>query len=182
MSVFEFTTVLLGFVVALGVTRVLGGVADLVLGWSRLRDPILFSLWFALLLLLPIGWWTSLWRMADASTVNLVELLLLFHVPAFIYIATHLVVPLESEFLKLDERYDTVRTPFTLCLGVPFFVGPGLGLLSGNIEMIYLWVMSVLLLSLPFSKTRKYDYFVSAICLFLYIGFIVQYRSVISSV
>ena len=182
MSVFEFTTVLLGFVVALGVTRVLGGVADLVLGWRRLRDPILFSLWFALLLLLPIGWWTSLWRMADASTVNLFQLLILFHVPAFIYIATHLVVPPESDFLKLDERYDTVRTPFTLCLGVPFFVGPGLGLLNGSIEMIYLWVMSVLLISLPFSKRRIYDYFVSATCLFLYIGFIVQYRSEISSV
>lgn len=89
MSVFEFTTVLLGFVVALGVTRVLGGVADLLLEWRQLRDPVLFSLWFALLLLLPIGWWTSLWRMADANTFHLVQILILFHVPALIYIATH---------------------------------------------------------------------------------------------
>ena len=180
MTAFEFTTVLFGFVVALGLARVLGGVADLIRCWRQLLDPILLSLWFTLLILLPIGYWISLWRFSDSSSINLAQILLVFQGPVLIYIATRLLIPSESEFSKIDERYNTIRAPFALCIGLSMLIGPSLGVIaSRQMEMIYRLMLASLQISLHFVQTRKYDYFVSAASVVLFLAFIVQYRSVI---
>ncbi|MDA7775307.1 hypothetical protein N8993_14135 [Pseudomonadales bacterium] len=182
MSVFEFTTVLFGFVVALGLARVLGGIADLIQFWRQLINPYLFGIWFLLLVLLPIGWWTSIWRFSDSSSIPLQQLLSMFHVPVFMYIATRLLVPTESEFLAINKRYDSIRTPFAMCLGVPTIISPAIGFMTGSSEMVYLIIVGSLQISLPLTKNRKYDYFVAASSVVVYVAFIAQYRAVIGHV
>ena len=182
MSAFEFTTVLFGFVVALGLARVLGGVADLIRCWSRVEHPILYSLWFSLLVLFPIGWWTSLWQFSAAKTITLFQVIMMFHVPIFMYVAARLIVPSESEFEHIDSRYESVRSPFALCMALPALIGPIPSILFGNFELIYVAINGVLQGSLLIFRNKRYDYFVVCSCLVVYIAFIVQYRSMIGLV
>jgi hypothetical protein len=182
MSTFEFTSALFGFVVALGIARVLGGVADLIRFWRRAAAPGLYLTWFFLLLLIYLGWWVSIWRHADAVRVSLLELIVTFHVPAFIYLSTRLLVPTEGDFESIDERYDQVRTPFLCCLAAAGLFAPLLGLVvARDVGMAYLLTMSLMQLSLIFVRKRAADYFVSAASCVLYLAFLVQYRSVIAA-
>ena len=61
MSTFEYMSVMHSIVLALGLARVLGGIADVARDWHRLETKWFFLGWLALLLVLHVGWWFGLW-------------------------------------------------------------------------------------------------------------------------
>jgi len=54
--------------------------------------------------------------------------------------------------------------------------------MTGSSEMVYLIIVGSLQISLPLTKNRKYDYFVAASSVVVYVAFIAQYRAVIGHV
>ena len=106
-------------VLALGIARVLGGIAGVARDWRRLETKWFFLGWLALLLLLPLGWWFGLWtRFGEVSDISLWTFFFWFLIPASLYIASRLLIP---EFHAgstpdLEQRFDEVRIPFLACL------------------------------------------------------------------
>ena len=180
MSVFEFTITLSGFVVALGIARVLGGCADMIRHWRGIDRPGLYCSWFSLLLFLYIGWWVSTFRFSNSVEVSLFQIFLVFHVPVLIFIGTRLIVPVESEFLDIDSRYNEIRTAFLVFIAASTSVAPIVGLLIGkDFSMLYLLLISCLLIALIPQSRRILDNIVSVSCCIIYLAFLVQFRSTV---
>ncbi len=121
MSTFEYMSVMHSIVLALGIARVLGGLADMVRHWPRLEAKWSFLCWLLLLLALHMGWWFGLWaRFSAMADIHLTTFLAWFMVPASFYVACRLLIPdFDHDSLPdLQRRFDDVRIPFFLCFVV----------------------------------------------------------------
>ena len=108
-------------VLALGIARVLGGIAGVARDWRRLETKWFFLGWLALLLLLHLGWWFGLWiRFGEVSDISLWTFFFWFLIPASLYIASRLLIPEfhQGSTPDLAQRFDEVRMPFFACLVV----------------------------------------------------------------
>jgi len=108
-------------VLALGIARVLGGIAGVARDWRRLEIKWFFLGWLALLLLLHLGWWFGLWiRFGEVSDISLWTFFFWFLIPASLYIASRLLIPEfhQGSTPDLEQRFDEVRMPFFACLVV----------------------------------------------------------------
>ncbi len=105
-------------VLALGIARVLGGIADVARDWRQLETKWFFLGWLALLLLLHLGWWFGLWiRFGEVSDISLWTFFFWFLIPASLYIASRLLIPEfhHGSTPDLEQRFDEVRIPFFAC-------------------------------------------------------------------
>ncbi len=108
-------------VLALGIARVLGGIAGVARDWRQLETKWFFLGWLALLLLLHLGWWFGLWiRFVEVSDISLWTFFFWFLIPASLYIASRLLIPEfhQGSTPDLEQRFDEVRMPFFACLVV----------------------------------------------------------------
>ena len=108
-------------VLALGIARVLGGIAGVARDWRQLETKWFFLGWLALLLLLHLGWWFGLWiRFGEVSDISLWTFFFWFLIPASLYIASRLLIPEfhQGSTPDLEQRFDEVRMPFFACLVV----------------------------------------------------------------
>ncbi len=183
MSVFEFTATLFGIVIALAMARTLGGIADLIRYRNEIHHKPLFLIWFCFLLLGSVVWWFSLWRLSESNAVSLYQFGFTFHVPVFFFIATRLLVPDESNFKTIEDRYSDIRVPFLLTLAVPFFPGPILaGVLASDWSFgTYLIPGGVLLVCGTLSPNVRLQYSIAISVTVIYLAFALQFRSSIGS-
>ena len=179
MSVFEFTATLFGIVVALAMARTLGGIADLIRYRNEIRHKPLFLIWFSFLLLGNIVWWFSLWGRFDSATVSLYQFGITFLVPVCFFVATRLLVPDESNFRTIQERYRDIRVPFLLILSIPFFPGPILtGLFAADWSIgAYLIPGGLLLVCGTLSPNIRLQYGVATSVTVIYLAFALEFRA-----
>ena len=133
MSTFEYMSVMHSIVLALGIARVLGGIAGVARDWRQLETKWFFLGWLALLLLLHLGWWFGLWiRFGEVSDINLWTFFFWFLIPASLYIASRLLIPEfhQGSTPDLAQRFDEVRMPFFACL-VVMIIPPWAGSVLG---------------------------------------------------
>ena len=119
MSTFEYMSVMHSIVLALGMARILGGIADVARDWHELEAKWFFLGWLALLLALHMGWWFGLWaRFSAMSEIGLSTFFVWFLVPASFYVASRLLIPEFPEGFPPDlkQRFSEVRVPFFGCL------------------------------------------------------------------
>ncbi len=181
MSAFEFVLTLYAIVIALGVARVLTGYVALIEFRRAVVDVPLFFIWLSFLLLVHFVWWFSLWNNSAAQSFSLIAAIFQFHVPAFLFIASRLLVPSESELETIAERFAKLRVPFLVSLARPF-VTPLLGaIVTGDwsIVMYLLPIGAVLLLGTASSNIRL-QYSVAMAAFLIYVVFAVQFRSAVS--
>ena len=180
MSVFEFTITLFGIVVALAMARTLGGIADLIQFRSEIRHKPLFLIWFSFLLLGNVVWWFGLWeRRSGSDTVSLYQFGVTFLVPVFLFIATRLLVPDESNFRTIEERFRNIRVPFLLSMATPFLL-PALliGIFASNWSPgAYLIPVGVLMVCGTLSSDVRLQYGVAISVVVIYLAFALQLRS-----
>ncbi|HST30952.1 MAG TPA: hypothetical protein VLK27_08970 [Chthoniobacterales bacterium] len=103
MDPFSYLSVLISIVLALGMTRVLAGVGEMLQARSRPRLYWVHGLWIAnLFLYLVIAWWVFYrWRSQPQWTFFLFIFVLIS--PTLLYLASTLLFPREVD---LDERVD----------------------------------------------------------------------------
>ena len=182
MSVFEFVVTLYSIVIALGVARVLTGYVALIEFRKEVAHLPLFVIWLSLLLLVHVVWWFSLWNDSDAHSFALFRAIFTFHVPAFLFIASQLLVPGESALETIAERYTKLRVPFLVCLAVPFIPGPLLaGIVTGDWSLaMYLLPMGAILLVGTASSNIRLQYVVALAVTVAYVMFAIQFRSAVT--
>ena len=182
MSVFEFVAILYSIVIALGVARVLAGFVALIEFRKEVAHPPLFVILLSLLLLMHIVWWFSLWNRSDALSFSLLQAVFTFHVPAFLFIASRLLVPGESALETISERYAKLRVPFLVCFAIPFLPGPALaGIVSGDWSgAMYLLPIGTFLLVGTTSSNTRLQYAVALAAMAVYVTFAFQFRSAVN--
>jgi hypothetical protein len=103
MSAFEYLSVLISIILALGMTRVLGGVGEMLQARSRRRIYWVHAVWIVnLFLYLVIAWWIFYrWRNQPQWTFLLFVFVLIS--PTILYLASLILFPPES---ALDKSID----------------------------------------------------------------------------
>ena len=182
MTVFEFVLTLYSIVVALGIARVLTGYVALIEYRKEIANLPLFMIWLSLLLLAHIVWWFSLWNNNAAQSFTLFEAFMTFHVPAFLFMASRLLVPSESELETIAERYAKLRVPFLVCFSLAFIPGPlAGGVATGDWSTaVYLMTIGVFLLVGAASSNMRLQYFAAVTATVTYVMFAIQFRSVVT--
>ena len=182
MSVFEFVVTLYSIVIALGIARVLTGYVAIIEFHKEIAHLPLFVIWLSLLLFGHIVWWFSLWNRSDALSFTLVQAIVSFHVPAFLFIASRLLVPGESALETIAERYAKLRVPFLVCFSIPFIPGPLFaGFATGDWSRAsYLLPIGTLLLVGTISANTRLQYVVALAAMVVYVMFAIQFRSAVN--
>jgi fucose 4-O-acetylase-like acetyltransferase len=179
VSVFEFVITLYSIVIALGIARLLGGYVALIEFREKIAHRPLFVLWLSLLLFGHVVWWFNLWSRSDTTTFSLFQTVFTFHVPAFLFIACHLLVPSEGARETMAERYAKLRVPFLVCLAIPFIPAPLLaGIATGDWSVAsYLIPIGGLLLLGTASANLRFQYLIASAATVVYLVFAVNFRS-----
>jgi hypothetical protein len=97
MAAFEYLSVLISIILALGMTRVLGGVGEMLQARSHRRIDWVHAIWIInLFLYLVIAWWIFYrWRNQQRWTFYLFVFVLIS--PTLLYLASLLLFPRESD-------------------------------------------------------------------------------------
>jgi hypothetical protein len=100
MNAFEYLSVLISIILALGMTRVLAGVGEMLQARSRRRIYWVHVLWIAnLFLYLVVAWWIFYrWRNQEPWTFFLFVFVLTS--PTLLYLASLLLFPAEADVEK----------------------------------------------------------------------------------
>lgn len=103
MSAFEYLSVLISIILALGMTRVLAGVGEMLQARSRRRIYWVHAVWIVnLFLYLVVAWWIFYrWRNQQPWTFLLFLFVLIS--PTILYLASLLLFPREGD---VDESID----------------------------------------------------------------------------
>ena len=105
MSPFEYVSVIASIVIALGIAKLLGGIADLIRWWRELESPGFFLALQLLLLLHHFGWWFGLWvRHSGTEAFSLALFLRIVTIPGLLFLASHLLVPESGRGRPADSR------------------------------------------------------------------------------
>ena len=142
MGAFEYLSVLISIILALGMTRVLGGVGEMLQARSHRRIYWVHAIWIInLFLYLVIAWWIFYrWRNQQQWTFLLFIFVLIS--PTILYLASLLLFPRESEadlavdykthyyanhraFFILFGLFTPVDFVDSLLKGVPHFLALG---------------------------------------------------------
>ena len=159
MSAFEYVAVLLAIVIALGIARLLGGIADVIRLRCQLTSKTLYLWWCGFLLAVHIGWWFGVWHvLRPAAEFTLLAVFGNFSVPASLYVASRLLVPDvgSASAPSLERRLDEIRVPFLVCVAIPWLPGVISNLASGHTAAAgFLIVIGALaLVGIPLSSKR----------------------------
>ena len=113
---------------------------------------------------------------------TLFQAIFTFHVPAFLFIASRLLIPGESALETISERYTKLRVPFLVCFAIPFIPGPLLGgIVSGDWSIaMYLMPIGTLLLLATTSSNTRLQYVVALAAMAVYVMFAIQFRSAVN--
>jgi hypothetical protein len=97
MGAFEYLSVLISIILALGMTRVLGGVGEMLQARSRHRIYWVHVIWIVnLFLYLVIAWWIF-YRWRDQQPWNFYLFLFVLISPTILYLASLLLFPREGD-------------------------------------------------------------------------------------
>jgi hypothetical protein len=104
MDAFSYLATFLSIILGLGVTKILGGAADLI----RLRTKIQFfwpgALWMLLVFLFQIQLWWSLFSLRNVHDWTFAGFILVAMRPVALFLASALVTPVFSESGSADMR------------------------------------------------------------------------------
>ena len=116
MSFFEYISVIVSVVLALGIARVLGGLGELLVARREKKTYWVHSVWIGFVFLMHIRIWWSYWDVAAAPSTNLLAFLYMLIGPAAAYLAAYVLLP--GGFPNdADQHFYAIRKPF-FALGI----------------------------------------------------------------
>lgn len=106
MNPFEYLSVLISIVLALGMTRVLGGVGEMLQARSHRRVYWVHALWIVnLFIYLVVAWWIF-YRWRNQQTWNFYLFVFVLISPTILYLASMLLFPREAD-IDVTADYKT---------------------------------------------------------------------------
>ena len=111
MSSFEYVSVLLSIVLALGVAHILSGITAMIEKWARLERYWVFLAWCGLTLAIHVGYWRALWRFHDRPEWAAGDLTFWFVSVATLFVASRLLVPTTAP-TSMRQHFAAIRRPF----------------------------------------------------------------------
>lgn len=144
MSFFEYTSVMVSVILALGISRILGGLGQLLAKGESLRPYWVHSLWLLFYFLFHVRVWWAYWDLRETPPTNLLIFLFMLVSPALGYLGTYVLLPggypedADDHFYKVRRPFFVVgllaivtasASPVILGYSVPaaYFVGNGFG-------------------------------------------------------
>lgn len=112
MTSFEYVSVLLSIVLALGVAHILTGVAAMIERWQRLERYWVLLVWCGATLEIHVGYWRALWRFRDYPEWTTGALLYWFGAVAALFLASRFLVPSTVSSSNQREHFAAIRQPF----------------------------------------------------------------------
>lgn len=104
MDLFEFVVSFYVVIAGLGVTLLVRSIGQMIESRDRIGFYWVHSVWLALVFVLHVNSWFTLWAYRDLPSWTVGQLLLLLSVPILLYLASHVSVPEIPE--NSAERYD----------------------------------------------------------------------------
>jgi len=113
VSFFEYISVIVSVILALGIARVLGGLGELLVARREKKTYWVHSVWIAFVFLMHIRIWWSYWDVAAAPSTNLLVFLFMLVGPAAAYLSAYVLLPggFPSD---ADQHFYATRRPFFL--------------------------------------------------------------------
>ena len=142
MGAFEYLSVLISIILALGMTRVLAGVGEMLHARSRRRIYRVHAIWIVnLFLWLVVTWWIF-YRWRDQQPWNFYLFVFVLISPTLLYLASMLLFPREGSidesvdykayyyanhraFFAIFSMFTVVDFADTLLKGIPHFLALG---------------------------------------------------------
>ena len=120
MTVFEYLSVAVSIVLALGIGHVLGGLSMLARRWRYVSLYWVHLVWTVLILVLHVQIWWAYWDFSGDRSWNLARFAAMLAVPGMLYFLAHMIVPESTPENRLDLRayFGEIRVPFFLALAV----------------------------------------------------------------
>ncbi len=114
MSVFEYVTVMMSVVLALGVARVLSFFGAIASGKRHFSLSWLHLVWVFLIFAQHVVAWRTIWSMRDVLMFSVGRVVMMLLATSLIFVAARILIPEEPTEGRLDLRdhYFDVRVPF----------------------------------------------------------------------
>ena len=111
MSFFEYTSVMVAVILALGIARILGAVGELLVERRSTRTYWVHGLWLVFYFLLHVRIWWSYWDIRDTPPTLLPAFIFMLLGPALAYLGVYVLIP-GSFPDDADAHFYAVRKPF----------------------------------------------------------------------
>ena len=139
MTIFEYLSVLVSIVLALGIAHLLSGLSSVTRAWRRVTSYWVFLLWTLWLLVIHVQIWWAYWDLTGETEWNFGAFAGVLVLPGLAYLMARFIIPetVPEDGLDLRAHFYSIRLPFfvaltvfwlwamsfrTLGFGDPFFV------------------------------------------------------------
>lgn len=130
MSVFEYLSVLVSIVLALGITHLISGLSAILRSERRVTLCALQLSWSLIVLAVQISVWWRYWELRTIERWGLFQFLSLLLLPVLLFLAARIIMPdvIRDDSYDLKAHYEQVRQEFFgtmfLALLASLFVRP----------------------------------------------------------
>ncbi len=114
MSAFEYVSVLVSIVLALGIAHILGGLSSIARSWDRVRLYPVQLVWSIWLLVVHVQIWWAYWDHSGVADWNFFRFSSMLILPSIAYLAARLIMPdvMRDEAYDLEKYFYAVRVAF----------------------------------------------------------------------
>jgi hypothetical protein len=120
MTVFEYLSVLVSIVLALGIAHVLGGLSSIVRSWRKVETYWVHLLWGTWVLAIHVQIWWSYWDQSVVVEWTLPRFAAILGLPGLAYVLARLIMPEGriTDGIDLREHFGSVRRPFFITVAL----------------------------------------------------------------
>jgi len=114
MTVFEYLSVLISIVLALGIAHLLGGLSAIARAWRRVQPYWVYALWAVWVLAIHIQIWWTYWDQSVVAEWTLPRFGAMLVLPGLAYFMARTIIPESSGdgTVDLREHFTSIRVPF----------------------------------------------------------------------
>jgi len=116
MDIFEYISVAVSIVLALGIGKLLSAVTAV---FSPTKRDWLHITWFFAILLMALLHWVAVWDLNAAASWNVAQFLALMATPMLLYVATHLLVSSSPDSIEnWGTHFSSVSRPLVATMAL----------------------------------------------------------------